>query len=108
MAERASGNIFIRDHVFGRVGDGIPGHRHTFDHTSIVFTGAVHVRATLPDGTIVERDFRAPAHFLVRADTEHEIRALEPNTQFWCVFSHRDAQGRVTQTDTGWGGTAYG
>lgn len=103
--EFISGNIFIRkafeasDTLAGRVLD---GHKHNFDHTSFVWRGAVRVRATLPDGTRVEREFHAPSHFLVRADVLHEITALEDGTEFWCVYAHRDPQGEVVQIATGW------
>lgn len=105
--EWASGNIFIRPNQMANAGDLVQGHTHTFDHTTIVFTGAVHVKATKPDGTVVERDFYAPSHFLVLADVVHEITALVPNTEFWCVYSHRTAQGDVVQEVTGWLGAYY-
>lgn len=50
----------------------------------------------------IERDFKAPAHFLVHADVKHTITATEDDTEFWCVYSHRDAQGNVVQAYTGW------
>jgi hypothetical protein len=105
--EWVSGNIFIRPNRLDRVGDKCAGHKHNFDHTTIVYSGAVHVRAVLPDGRVIERDFEAPAHFLVRKDVEHEITATVSQTVFWCVYAHRDPQGRVTQEVTGWE-EAYG
>jgi hypothetical protein len=99
--EWVSGNVFIRPNEM-RLGDVVQGHTHNFDHTSIVFTGAVRVRARLPNGTVIERDFVAPAHFLVRADVEHEITALADGTVFWCVYAHREPQGDVVQEYTGW------
>ena len=100
--EWVSGNIFIRKSVIDKAGGVIPGHTHMFDHTTIVFRGSVHVRARLPGGEIIERDFVAPTHFLVKKDVEHEITALEDDTEFWCVYSHRDAKGEVVQEWTGW------
>lgn len=100
--EFISGNIFIRPHRLGK-GDVIVGHIHQFDHTSIVFTGKVHVSAVLPDGRTVERDFEAPAHFLVRAEVKHEITGLAEDTQFWCVYSHRNPQAQIVQVFDGWG-----
>ena len=100
--EWVSGNIFIRPNPLPRAGDKIDGHRHNFDHTTIVFRGAVHVKATLPNGAVIERDFRAPAHCLIRADVTHEIVALEDNTEFWCVYAHRTPQGEVSERYTGW------
>jgi hypothetical protein len=100
--EWVSGNIFIRKSIMDKAGMVIPGHKHLFDHTTIVFKGSVHVRAKLPDNTIIERDFKAPTHFLVKKDVEHEITALEDDSEFWCVYSHRDPQGEVVQEWTGW------
>lgn len=102
MVEWVSGNIFIRPNKFPDAGDAVQGHTHNFDHTTIVFTGAVHVRARLPNGAIIERDFHAPAHFLVKAEVEHEITALVDGTEFWCVYSHRTPQGDVVQEWGGW------
>ena len=78
------------------------GHTHEFDHTTIVFKGAVHVTATLENGNVVEEDFVAPAHFLVKAEVTHKIVATMDDTEFWCVYSHRNAQGEVVQEDNGW------
>lgn len=101
--ELTSGNIFIRKNPLAKAGDFVEGHKHNFDHTTVVFRGAVHVKAMLPNGTVIERDFVAPSHFLVRADVEHEITATADDTEFWCVYSHRNAQGDVIQEDNGWG-----
>lgn len=98
--EWIAGNIYIRPHKLA-AGERIAGHKHNFEHVSLVHRGAVHVRAVLPNGALLERDFIAPAHFLVRPDVEHEITALE-DTDFWCMYSHRDPQGRVTQEYDGW------
>lgn len=101
--EQISGNIFIRPNYLEHIGDVVHGHKHNFDHTTFLFTGKAHVKAVLPNGSIVEKDFTAPSHFLVKKDVEHEITALEPDTEFFCVYSHRDAQGRVTEENDGWG-----
>lgn len=104
MIEWISGNIFIRPNELPKKGDTIEGHKHDFDHTTIVYTGAVHVLAKYPDGSTREGDFAAPAHFLVRKGIEHTITATEPNTVFWCVYSHRTPQGEVSHENTGWQG----
>lgn len=105
--EFASGNIYIRKNELKNVGDRVGGHKHNFDHTTIVFTGAVHVRAVCPDGRVIEQDFHAPTHFLVKAEVKHEITALEDGTEFWCVYSHRTPQGEVVEEFNGWS-EAYG
>lgn len=108
MAEWISGNVFIRPNTLQYKGDAVDGHKHNFDHTTIVFKGSVHVKAKLPDGREIEQDFAAPGHFLVLKGVEHEITALEDNTVFWCVYSHRNAQGDVVEDNIGWQSTDLG
>lgn len=101
--ERISGNIFIRPMRGEKAGDLMAdGHEHKFDHTTIVFTGAVHVEARLPDGTVLQLDCTAPGSFLVKKDVFHKITATADNTEAWCVYSHRTPQGDVVQEYTGW------
>lgn len=96
------GNVFIRPNRLERIGDKTSGHFHNFDHVTIVFTGAIHVVATLLNGTTIEQDFKAPAHCLIRKDVRHEITATEDHTIYWCVYAHRDPQGDVVERNTGW------
>jgi quercetin dioxygenase-like cupin family protein len=100
--ERVSGNVIIRPSGVLKAGDRVAGHAHHFDHTTIVFSGSVRVEATLPDGRTLDRVFKAPDSFLVRADVGHAITALEDGTVYWCVYSHRTPQGEVAETYTGW------
>lgn len=98
--EYASGNIYIRKMKLP-LGYIVPGHEHVFDHTTIVFTGAVRVKAVTKEGQVIERDFYAPDSFLVKADVRHELTAIQENTEAWCVYSHRNAQGEIVQEYTG-------
>ena len=101
--EWSSGNVFIRPNTLDHAGDVTHGHAHQFDHTTIVMEGAVRIRATLPDGRVIDREFRAPAHALILAGVEHEITALEDQTVYWCIYSHRSPQGEVVLQHNGWG-----
>lgn len=122
--EWVSGNLFIRPSGILEAGQRCGGHTHNFDHTTIVFTGSVHVvkwaqrvrsngDPMLDDAgeevwlVVTERDFAAPAHFLIEANARHDIIALEDGTQYWCCYAHRSPQGDVTQEVTGWE-PAYG
>lgn len=102
--EMASGNIYLRPAVLNHKGDKIHGHEHHFDHTTFIVAGKVHVIATHGDER-KEGEFVAGQHFLVLAEWEHEITALEDNTRFTCIYSHRDPQGEVVQVMTGWEGS---
>ena len=90
-------------------GEAVPGHTHNFDHTTIVYHGAVMIRGELSNGTVIEREFKSPrpdyggpSHALIKADVKHTITATEDGTIFWCVYAHRNPQGEVWQNYTGW------
>ena len=55
-------------------------------------------------GDYVEREIikETASHLLIKSIVKHSIRALADDTQFWCVYSHRDPQGRVIQQYDGW------
>ena len=59
-------------------------------------------RISLRSEMIADREFKAPSHFLVKAQVVHKITALEDNTEYWCVYSHRTPQGEIVQNYTGW------
>jgi len=62
----------------------------------------VRIIAKLPNGTEIIREASAPAHFLIHAEVHHEIVALEDDTEYWCVFSHRKPDGEVIAAYDGW------
>ncbi len=99
--EQSCGNIYRRKNKLGK-GQVTQGHTHNFDHLTIVFTGGIHIKAKMPDGSTLERDFFAPSDCLIRADVEHEITALMDDTEYWCIYSHRFPQGQVSMEETGW------
>lgn len=101
LPEFYCGNTMFRPNYL-KLGERCGDHVHNFDHTTFVVKGSVHVKAKHPDGTVEEKDFDAISWFLVKAETRHEITALEDDTLFVCVYCHRDPQGRITQEVTGW------
>lgn len=97
-----SGNIFIRPNPMEK-GHSTGAHCHNFDHTTFVCVGRVRVIARKDGQVHWEAEFDAPDYFLVEADVEHEIIALEDGTVFWCLYSHRDVQtGEVIQQYNGY------
>jgi len=95
--EWASGNIYIRPVHLARAGDECGNHAHNFDHTTIILKGAVRIAK---DG--IDQEFFAPSHCLIEKGIRHLIVALEDDTEFWCVYSHRSPQGEVVQEFNGW------
>ncbi len=102
MPEWVSGNVYIRPNRLEKAGQKVEGHKHNFDHTTIFFRGSFRVKKISADGTEQEREFEAGTHCLIQAGVVHEITALEDDSEFWCIYSHRTPQGRIVQEFTGW------
>ena len=88
-------------------GQATGGHRHKFTHTTILYSGAVHVKCMLHDGSVQEGEFRADpvrARFpkiVIFANNEHEFTALEDGTYMECWFVHRDQNNQVAEKFAG-------
>ena len=93
------GPVGIREMELPRQCQQNEGHLHNHDHTTFVMAGAVQVYYRREGETQEHQSivYRAPARFAVLARVYHRIVALEPNTVYWCVFSHRDAEGLVVE-----------
>jgi quercetin dioxygenase-like cupin family protein len=104
--EHQSGNIFIRPNRM-EAGDVIDGHAHNFDHTTVFFGGSFVVSGVLQDGiTPYRREFTGPDHVLIKAGVTHRIECMSDGL-FWCIYSHRDPQGRIVQKFTHANDPAY-
>lgn len=81
------------------------GHEHNYDHTTIVINGRLRVTYSYQEGDTrvekVSREFGQGEFIEIKAGVRHTIKALEPNTLYACVFSHRDFNGLVTQVYNG-------
>lgn len=91
-----SGSLQLLKHENLQAGQFVVGHKHNFDHTTIIFKGSIKI--VTPTRSVV---FTAPDHVLIKKEVEHEILILEDDTTYWCVFSHRDENGEVVQEPNG-------
>lgn len=78
------------------------GHEHNYDHTTIVIRGRLKVYYEYDkDGRAVRGEsgeFGQGETIFIRAKVRHTLKALEDNTVYMCVFSHRDFDGVVCET----------
>lgn len=81
-------NVWIKQMYFEKIGDTMPGHRHNFDHATLLAAGSVEVTA---NGAVTA--FRAPRMIWIKADVEHTIKATRPHTVCYCVHAIRDGDG---------------
>ena len=83
-------NMWVRQKHFKTVGEEIGGHKHNYDHLSILAVGKVSVRV---DNVV--KIFTAPTFIVVPKDSIHNITALTKDTVWYCIFAHRDVDGNV-------------
>ena len=87
------GNIWVRQNVLARAGNSCEGHKHHFDHVSLLTKGSVIVEVEGKE----PKEFKAPTFIVIHKDYEHKFTALEDDTVWYCVFALRDLDGDVTE-----------
>lgn len=103
MTVEVLGPVAYRPFELDRVCQESIGHTHNYDHVTFVQSGALKVYYRRPgeDEERESRVFRVGEFFLVKAEVLHRIKAVEPNTRYACVFTHRDFEGQVIQEYNG-------
>lgn len=99
------------------VGHEVEIHNHNYDHVTFIQAGAFRIERLKPvtnaDGVVECDENNRPKAFVtegvrdvyagLRAMVEvpayawHKMTALEPNSRYICVFTHRDAVGNIIQ-----------
>jgi len=92
----AVSNVFCRLMNFVNAGDIEQGHKHTYDHATLVSSGSVRVEVLNDDGTIASsKEFVAPSMVFIHKDRTHKLVALEDNTVCSCIHAIRDVEGQI-------------
>lgn len=91
------GNIWVRQNILLKAGDFTQGHKHHFDHVSMLISGKVQVEV---DG-FEPTEFTAPTFIVIKKELQHKFTALEDNSAWFCVFALRDVDGNVTDIYSG-------
>ena len=91
------GNIWVRQNLLENPGDAHAGHKHHFDHISLLVSGKVKVTIEGCE----PKEFSAPTFIIVKKESKHTFEALEENTLWYCVFALRDVDGNVTDFYSG-------
>lgn len=99
--ELALGNIFVRQSPKPlRIGEVVCGHAHNFDHVTFINRGAF--RITRGQETVTVSALDENPYILIKAGQRHELVALEDDSMYYCVYSHRTPEGDVIQEYSGW------
>ena len=84
------GNIWVRQNVMESAGESFPGHKHKFDHVTLLSKGEIEVEVEGYKPKI----FKAPTFVVVRKEHNHKITALTDDVLYYCVFAVRDLDGK--------------
>lgn len=78
-------NVWFKLMHFKNAGDFNQGHKHLFDHATLLCKGSVEVYINGKVST-----FTAPTIIFIEREKVHKIIALEPDTVVCCVHALRD------------------
>ena len=81
-------NVWIKLMKFNFAGDIMEGHKHVFDHPTLLSIGSVEV-----DVEGVKTTFKAPHIIFIQKGRLHTITALEDGTVAACIHAIRDGDG---------------
>lgn len=85
------GNIWVRQNTMEKAGISHPGHKHHFDHVTLLTKGKVQIEV---EGQPT-KEFSAPTFIVIRKELEHKITALTDDVLYYCVFALRNLDGEV-------------
>lgn len=104
--EYISGNIFIRQGNLGKAGNFIEGHAHNFDHTTYIAKGSFLIDKLDEEGNVIKSVTKSARDgynwILIEAGVKHKLTALEDDSLYHCIYSHRNPQGEIVQDYDGW------
>lgn len=83
-----SSNVYVEQLVFEKKGDCNVGHEHTFDHQTLLASGALE--AVVNGETSF---FKAPHIIFIKAGVSHTFTALEDKTVAYCIHALRRGEG---------------
>jgi len=76
---------------FLKAGDVEQGHRHTFDHATLLSSGRLKIEILDDENNVqAEKIFTAPDFIFIGKDDIHRLTALEDNTIAVCIHAMRD------------------
>ena len=85
------GNIWVRQNQLEHSGESFDGHKHFFDHVTLLVKGTVRVEVEGKEA----KEFTAPTFIVVRKDHEHKMTAVTDDVLYYCVFALRNLDGEV-------------
>ena len=97
----ALSNVYSRLMHFLKKGDVENGHKHTYDHATLVSSGSVLVEVLdeFTNEPISSKPFTAPNMVFIQKDKIHRLTALENNTVCSCIHAIRTIEDEIVDSD---------
>ena len=89
----AEGTLFYRKFSEMALGEATDSHPHNWPHDWVLVKGKARVENEYPDGSIEVVKAIAPFHMQIKAIASHTVYSEEDDSQWWCVFPHRNKHG---------------
>lgn len=83
------GNIWVRQNNIEKAGESFPGHKHKFDHVTLLTKGSIEIEV---EGHQPKK-FVAPTFIIIRKDHKHKVTSLTDDVLYYCVFALRNLDG---------------
>ena len=94
-------NVYSRLMHFERKGDIEYGHKHDFDHGTLVSSGSilVEIADAVTKQTITKKEVHAPNFIFIEKNKYHKLTALEDNTVCACIHALKTNDGDLLEPD---------
>jgi len=94
-------NVYTRMMHFVKKGDTEMGHKHTFDHATLISSGSVLYEVLSDTGEVeYSKTFTSPDMVFVNKDKFHRITSLEDNTVCGCIHALRTVGDDIIPPDS--------
>ena len=78
----AVGGVYVKELLLSHKGSKVVGHKHKFDHLSLLATGIVKVTVDGHSTTYI-----GPIGINIKANQQHEILAITDNCLWYCIHA---------------------
>lgn len=100
-----AGPVAFRQFNLGKACESHQQHEHNKDHVTFITNGSVKIIYEYEkDGETIKGEtgiFSKDQYVTIKAGVRHNVKALEDNTTYLCIFSHVDFNGIVIETYIG-------
>jgi len=94
-------NVFSRMMYFLQAGDVEEGHRHNFDHATLLSSGKLKIEILDEQNNVQsEKIFTAPDFVFIAKEDIHRLTALVDNTVAVCIHAMRDLDENIISPDS--------